>query len=252
MYGGIPNAEINSEKLAPFWRQFPTLKNELFKAINSKYSVTAAENLKEIIENNADVASFISFYNNKFSYLKTYLENEFLSNPASIHLSSLEMKIAASIREKIDDNGLIDYYDCFEALDNVWQEILLDLETVKTQGFAAAKEIDDIKVLKKDSKTKKLEEKVIGTDGRLIPFAMIQNLYFSDLADEVSALDIEISTLANEKDDLLDSIEPDDKAELLKDGDSSDIDSKKLKSKIAEIKRISKKALNMKTIHTNR
>lgn len=241
MYGGIPNAEINSEKLAPFWRQFPTLKNELFKAINSKYSITAAENLKEIIENNADVASFISFYNNKFSYLKTYLENEFLSNPASIHLSSLEMKIAASIREKIDDNGLIDYYDCFEALDNVWQEILLDLETVKTQGFAAAKEIDDIKVLKKDSKTKKLEEKVIGTDGRLIPFAMIQNLYFSDLADEVSALDIEISALANEKDELLDSIEPDDKAELLKDGDSSDIDSKKLKSKIAEIKKNIKK-----------
>ena len=241
MYGGIPNAEINSEKLAPFWRQFPTLKNELFKAINSKYSVTAAENLKEIIENNADVASFISFYNNKFSYLKTYLENEFLSNPASIHLSSLEMKIAASIREKIDDNGLIDYYDCFEALDNVWQEILLDLETVKTQGFAAAKEIDDIKVLKKDSKTKKLEEKVIGTDGRLIPFAMIQNLYFSDLADEVSALDSEISALANEKDELLDSIEPDDKAELFKDGDSSDIDSKKLKSKIAEIKKNIKK-----------
>lgn len=241
MYGGIPNAEINSENLAPFWRQFPTLKNELFKAINSKYSVTAGENLKEIIENNADVASFISFYNNKFSYLKTYLENEFLSNPASIHLSSLEMKIAASIRGKIDDNGLIDYYDCFEALDNVWQEILLDLETVKTQGFAAAKEIDDIKVLKKDSKTKKLEEKVIGTDGRLIPFAMIQNLYFSDLADEVSALDIEISALANEKDELLDSIEPDDKAELLKDGDSSDIDSKKLKSKIAEIKKNIKK-----------
>ena len=241
MYGGIPNAEINSENLAPFWRQFPTLKNELFKAINSKYSVTAGENLKEIIENNADVASFISFYNNKFSYLKTYLENEFLSNPASIHLSSLEMKIAASIREKIDDNGLIDYYDCFEALDNVWQEILLDLETVKTQGFAAAKEIDDIKVLKKDSKTKKLEEKVIGTDGRLIPFAMIQNLYFSDLADEVSALDIKISALANEKDELLDSIESYDKAELLKDGDSSDINSKKLKSKIAEIKKNIKK-----------
>ena len=241
MYGGIPNAEINSEKLAPFWRQFPTLKNELFKTVNSDYSETAAENLKDIIENNADVAAFINSHNNRFSYLKPYLENEFLSNPANIHLSSLEMKIAASIKEKIDDNGLIDYYDCFEALDNVWQEILLDLETVKTQGFAAAREIDDIKVLKKDSKTKRLEEKVIGIDGRLIPFAMIQNLYFSDLADEVSALDIEISALANEKDELLDSIDPDDKAELLKDGDSGDIDSKKLKSKIAEIKKNIKK-----------
>lgn len=241
MYGGIPNAEINSEDLALFWRQFPTLKNELFKAVNSDYSETAAENLKEIIENNADVAAFINSHNNRFSYLKPYLENEFLSNPANIHLSSLEMKIAASIKEKIDDNGLIDYYDCFEALDNVWQEILLDLETVKTQGFAAAREIDDIKVLKKDSKTKRLEEKVIGVDGRLIPFTMIQNLYFSDLADEVSALDMEISALANEKDELLDSIEPDDKAELLKDGDSGDIDSQKLKSKIAEIKKNIKK-----------
>ena len=70
------------------------------------------------------------------------------------------MKIAASIREKIDDNGLIDYYDCFEALDNVWQEILLDLETVKTQGFAAAKEIDDIKVLKKTPKQKNLKKRL--------------------------------------------------------------------------------------------
>ena len=241
MYGGIPNAEIDSENLAPFWRQFPTLKNELFKAVNSNYSETAGENLKKIIENNADVATFINSHNKRFSYLKPYLEKEFLSNPANIHLSSLEMKIAASIREKIDDNGLIDYYDCFEALDNVWQEILLDLETVKTQGFAAAREIDDIKVLKKDSKTKKLEEKVIGIDGRLIPFAMIQNLYFSDLADEVAALDNEITALATQKDELLDSIDPDDKAELLKDGDSGDIDSKKLKSKIAEIKKNIKK-----------
>ena len=241
MYGGIPNAEIDSENLAPFWRQFPTLKNELFKAVNSNYSETAADNLKEIIENNADVVTFINSHNKRFSYLKPYLEKEFLSNPANIHLSSLEMKIAASIREKIDDNGLIDYYDCFEALDNVWQEILLDLETVKTQGFAAAREIDDIKVLKKDSKTKKLEEKVIGIDGRLIPFAMIQNLYFSDLADEVAALDNEITALATKKDELLDSIDPDDKAELLKDGDSGDIDSKKLKSKIAEIKKNIKK-----------
>lgn len=241
MYGGIPNAEIDSENLAPFWRQFPTLKNELFKAVNSNYSETAGENLKKIIENNADVVTFINSHNKRFSYLKPYLEKEFLSNPANIHLSSLEMKIAASIREKIDDNGLIDYYDCFEALDNVWQEILLDLETVKTQGFAAAREIDDIKVLKKDSKTKKLEEKVIGIDGRLIPFAMIQNLYFSDLADEVAALDNEITALATKKDELLDSIDPDDKAELLKDGDSGDIDSKKLKSKIAEIKKNIKK-----------
>lgn len=244
MYGGIPNTEINSENLAPFWRQFPTLKDELFKPISSEYSQPAAENLKEIIEKNNEVASFVSMHSDNFSYLKAFLDNEFLSDPESIHLSSLEMKIASSIREKIDDNGLIDYYDCFEALDNIWQEILLDLETIKAQGFAAAREIDDIKVLKKDTKTKKLEEKVIGVDGRLIPFAMIQKLYFSDLADEVAALEGEISSLTIEKDELLDSIEPADKSELIKGGDAddaNDIVSKKLNAKIAEIKKNIKK-----------
>lgn len=241
MYGGIPNSEINSENLAPFWRQFPTLKDELFEPVNAEYSEAIAENLKEIIESNGDVASFISSHSDNFSYLKAYLDNEFLSDPEGIHLSSLEMKIAASIREKVGDNGLIDYYDCFEVLDNIWQEILLDLETVKTQGLAAARKIDDIKVLKKDTKTKKLEEKVIGIDGRLIPFTMIQKLYFSDLANEVTGLESEISSMTIEKDELLDSIEPEDKAELLKDGDSGDIDSKKLKAKIAEIKKNIKK-----------
>jgi len=244
MYGGIPNSEINNESLAPFWHQFPTLKDELFKPISSDYSEAVSENLTKIIESNDEVASFISSHSENFSYLKSYLENEFLSNPESIHLSSLEMKIAASIRGKIDDDGLIDYYDCFEALDNVWQEILLDLETVKTQGLAAAREIDEIKVLKKDSKTKKLEEKVTGVNGRLIPFSMIQKLYFSDLADEVTGLLDEISSLTDEKDELLDSIDPTDKADLTKGGeadDANDIVSKKLNAKIAEIKKNIKK-----------
>lgn len=241
MFGGIPNSEIDGEKLAPFWKQFPSLRTDLFIPVSEDYSKPSTENLKAIIENNVEVTAFINAHSNSFAYLKNYLESEFLSDPAQIHLSSLEMKIASTIRERIDDGGLIDYYDCFEALDNVWQEIQLDLETVKSQGLAAAREIDDIKVLKKDTKSKKLEEKIVGSDGRLIPFAIIQKLFFYDSADEVAALEGEISSLSTEKDELLDSIDPEDKAELLKDGDSDDIDSKKLKAKITEIKKNIKK-----------
>lgn len=71
---------------------------------------------------------------------------------------------------------------------------------------------------------------------------MIQNLYFSDLADEVSALDIEISALANEKDDLLDSIEPDDKAELLKTVIRAILIPRSSNQKLPKSKRISKGA----------
>ena len=241
MFGGIPNSEIDSETLKPFWKQFPTLKSELFEAINDTYSSVSTENAKTIIESNVEVVSFIKKHEDNFKYLRNYLKKEFISNPEELHVSSLEMQIAKTIRDKVDEDGLIDYYDCFEALDNNWQEILPDLETYRSQGIVAAREIDEIKVLKKDTKSKKLEEKVVGVDGRLIPFAMIQKIYFIDMAKELEALENEISSLESEKDELLDSIDPEDKRELLKDGDSDDIDTKKLKAKITEIKKNIKK-----------
>lgn len=240
MFGGIPNSEIDGDTLSPFWHQFPTLKDELFCAINAEFSKPSAYDLKSIIENNDEVKSFIKAHAENFSYLKTYLEDVFLSDPRHIHLDSLEKKIAATIREKVNDNGLIDYYDCFEALDNIWQLILLDLETVKSQGLAAAKEIDEVKVLKKDSKTKKLDEKRIGSDGRIIPFIMIQKLYFSDLLAEVEELSADLESFTTEKNELLDSIDPADKAELIND-ESGEIVAKKLNDKISAIKKDIKK-----------
>ncbi len=241
MFGGIPNKEIDCERLNAFWKQFPSLRKELFDAVDEEYSNVSTDDVKRVIENNHEVIAFVKKHEETFAYLSDYLESEFLSDHNNLHLSSLEMRIAETVREKVDENGLIDYYDCFEALDNNWQDILPDLETFKSQGIDAAREIDEIKVLKKDSKTKKLEEKVVGVDGRLIPFAMIQRIYYADLSNELSAVENEISTLASEKDELLDSIDPDDKRELLKDGDSDDIDTKKLKSKISDIKKKIKK-----------
>jgi len=241
MFGGIPNSEIDGEKLKRFWKEFPSLKKELFIPIDEAYSKTIESNLKEKIEANAEVESFVKCHAEKYSYLKVFLEKEFLSDPQKLHISSLEMKIAETIKEKSSDEDLVDYYDCFEVLDNVWQGIQLDLETVKNQGFEAAREIDEITELKKDTKSKKLEEKVVGTDGRLIPFSMIQKIYFKDMADGVSNLENDLSSLTSEKNELLESIDLDDKSAILKDDESGDVDSKKLKSEITKIKNKIKK-----------
>ena len=237
MFGGIPNYEIDSKKLSEYWKAFTTLKKELFIANDSSYSTIADSNIKELIEKNNDVISFTKLHAKRFLYLKDYLDKELLGNSDNLHLSSLEMKIAETFKEVINDNDLIDYYDCFDVLDNAWQDILPDLEILKEQGYQAAREIDEIIVLKKNSKTKKLEEKVIGNDGRLIPFSMIQNIYFSDLAKKVNALENDISELSSEKEELLNTIDPEDKTELLKDDDSGEIKADLLKKKIAEIKK---------------
>lgn len=241
MFGGIPNKEIDSNSLAMFWEKFPTLKKVLFTPLDEAYSGIACADLKDAIESNTEVKAFIQSHKDNFAYLKNYLDKELLGNPEDLHLSSLEMKIAETIRERTDDDGLIDYYDCFESLDNIWQDIVLDLEIVKEQGFEAAREVDEVKILKKDSKSKRLEDKVIGNDGRLIPFSMIQKIYFSEASENVDNLNNELSSLISEKDELLESIDPADKAELLKDNDSGDIDTKKLNAKIKEIKKNIKK-----------
>lgn len=237
MFGGIPNSEINNENYKKYWDCFPSLKEELFNQVNESYSKINVSDIKKSIESNKEVQAFLSKHKDRFAYLKSFLDDELLGNPEKLHLNSLEKKIAETIRTRIVDDDLIDYYDCFEVLDNVWQTILTDLETFKEQGLDAARQIDDVEILKKDPKTKKLEPKVIGSEGRLIPFEMIEKTFFSEKAAEVDRLNEEVSSLISEKDELLDSIDPDDKVGICKSDDSGDIDSKKLKEKISEIKK---------------
>ena len=241
MFGGIPNNEINGENFKKIWKKFPSLKEQIFVEQEIPYSTLITKDILEVINKNNEIQNFISEYKNSFDFLKKYLEQELLDNFAELHLNSEENKISEVIKKALKDNDLIDYYDCFEIFDDCWQSIILDLEIIKEQGLEAARVIDEVKVLKKDSKTKKLEEKVIGYDGRIIPFSLIQETYFNGLALEIKKLENELSNLLTIKEELLESFDPDDKAELLKDDDSGDIDTKKLNKKIAEIKKAIKK-----------
>ncbi len=236
MFGGIPNKEINGDKFSDVWRAFPSLKGELFEPINDEYSRIKSDDARALIESNGEIKQFVKNHKERFAYLHDYLDSELLASPDRILINSEEQKIAETIKSKIKENDLLDYYDCYEALDNAWQSISMDLETVKEQGFEAARFVDEVKVLKKDSKTKKLEEKVEGYEGRLIPFALIRKTYFVEETIKMTDLEAELATFTSEKDELLDSIDPNDKSSLLKD-DSEDIETKKLNAKISEIKK---------------
>lgn len=240
MFGGIPNSEINSDKLQRFWKVFPTLKSELFVAKNESYSILGTTDISTVLNSNKEVNDFIEDHKSRFSYLRNYLKSELLDNLNGIHVGSEENKIAKSIKDTLQSDGLVDYYDCFEALDDDWQIIESDLEIIKEQGIRSASFVDDVKILKKDSKTKKFEEKIIGREGRVIPFALVQDIYFKQDADAVSKCETDLAELTSTKDELLSSIDPNDKSDILKD-DSEDINTKKLNAKIKEIERQVKK-----------
>lgn len=232
MFGGIPNYEI--DKLSTYWKAFPTLRNQLFEEMDIPYSNIKVKDIKITILANTEVRTFIDAHTKKFSFLKDFLKTELISSPTTIVISNEISKIAVQLRSRINDDELIEYYDAYEVLSDNWSTISLDLETIKKESLDSAKKIDDVVTFKKNKTTKELDEKVIGSEGRIIPFSLIQNEYFFEDAKQLTTLNDRIAELTVIKEELLSSIDSEDRAQLVKE-DSDEIESKKLKSEISKI-----------------
>lgn len=234
MFGGIPNAEI--DELKKYWETFPTLRKEIFKEKDIPYSDVRDIDVNETIKNNTDVKNFVSKFNNAFRDFSQYLKNEVINNRRAVAIQKEERVIASKIKENLQGIDLIDYFDAYQILDNNWTQIYLDLELIQAEGDAAIKKVDPNMVAKKNSKTKEIDEVQQGWVGHVLPFELVQNICYKEEKDKLDCLTNELASLESTKNALLDSIDPNDKAELLKD-DSDEIESKKLSKVISNIKK---------------
>ncbi len=233
MYGGIPNYEI--DELNDFWNAFPSLREELFEQENIPYSKVKNIDVETTISNNKDVKEFFEKYNKEFSSLPEYLKEQLIDNNQSINISKEEYNIAEILKNIIKDIPLVDYYDSYQILDNNWNQISLDLELIQAEGIDAVKKVDPNMVYKK-TKNKEVVEVQDGWIGHILPFDLIQNYYYHDDKEKLNDLIKKQLLNDNKKKELIDSIDPVDKAELLKE-DSEEIDSKKLNSIISKLKK---------------
>lgn len=230
MFGGIPNKEI--DELDKYWEMFPSLKKELFEEENIPYSSLKTERIKETIINNNDVKEFQKQFDDSFKTLDDYLTKELINNKETLNISKEEDVLAFDIKERVRDLSLIDYYEAYQALDDQWKKISLDLELIQSEGIDCIKQVDPNMVIKK--KNDKETQVQDGWIGHIIPFNLVQKRFFSDKENKLNQINNMISSLESEKSEVLDSLDQEDKSKILKD-ESEDIDSKKFKSKIKEI-----------------
>ena len=237
MYGGIPNSEI--DELDSYWKAFPTLRSQLFATEGIPYSSLKDKNVKSIVNSNDDVKDYLLNCENCFADMPSYLRGLLIEDYKDVAVGKEEMRIAATIKECVTRLPLIDYYDAYQVLAEKWVSIALDIEVLQENGFETVRGIDELKVLKKDKSSNELYEKSEGFVGRILPFDLIQSVYFTDSKAELDQLEQDLSSLNNEKNALLESIAPDDKAEIL--NDEGEIDTKKIKAVIARLKKEQKK-----------
>lgn len=209
MFGGIPTSEIDA--LAPYWDAFPDLRNELFEKINEASMRLNADDVADAIRACVSVRSFTDEYRNRFNDFGMWLYDELVDEATLVSRDQEESIIAAEVFRRLEGIPLVDRYDAYQMLDDVWQQIVIDLEIIQTEGFDAVRCVDPNMVVKK--KKGKDVEVQDGWIGRVLPFELVQHELLSDEAAEIDTLEERLSAIASEVAEILDELTEDEKQE---------------------------------------
>lgn len=207
MFGGIPLSELAD--FHEYWAAFPHLKDALFTASGEAHCRLNVADLKSSVLTHADVTAFTARYASSFADFEAFLTTRLLDGMETLNITREESIISDDVFSRLNGLPLIDKYKAYQLLDDEWKKIAVDLEIIRTEGFASSKQVDPNMVVKtKDGKKQEVQD---GWMGYIIPFALVQKtLLASDLA-RLNTREARLSELAAEYESLLNELSEEDK-----------------------------------------
>jgi type I restriction enzyme M protein len=210
MYGGIPNSEI--AEYDSYWNTFKGLKEALFGDSGTPYSKLLIDDIGRSIHENKSVIEWMKTYSDAFEDFPDYLREKLIQKWESIDINGGESMIADAIFSRCDPIPLVDRYLAYQALDNEWAKIAVDLEIMQTEGFSSARGVDPNMVLKKDNEVQD------GWVGRIIPFELVQSTILREEAEALKQKNVRLSEIQSTYEEIIDSMSEEDKdGEILND-----------------------------------
>lgn len=210
MFGGIPKKEI--EELSAYWRTFPELKADLFTNDIGEHVHTAEGNVKDIINNHANVISFKETYERAFEGFDAELYSDLVEGMKTLNISKEEIKLSDEIFNRLVSVPLVDEYNAYQLLNDEWVKIAVDLEMIQTEGFLATKQVDPNMVIKK--KNGNDVEVQDGWIGRIIPFELVQETLLREEAKALKEKEERLAQVAAEQQEILDSLTAEEKEDI--------------------------------------
>lgn len=207
MFGGIPLSEVDA--LQEYWNAFHALKDALFENTSSDYCRLKVEDIKNAIKEHENVRSFEEHYLNAFAGFDEYLYTELIEKMSSLNISKTEPSLSADIFARLQDIPLVDRYEAYQLLDEIWTSIAIDLEIIQTEGFESAKKVDPNMVIKK--KNGKEEEVQEGWVGRVMPFTLVQEMILAEDKSALQEKENRLSEIASAYEELFDSLTEEEK-----------------------------------------
>jgi type I restriction enzyme M protein len=230
MFGGIPNTELNA--LEDYWKAFPTLREYLCKPISERYVEMAFSDIGQAVRNEASVISYKDSYTAAFADLREKLRAVLIEQYSTISAQVEEEKVTADIFERLESIGVIDKYEAFQVLDNVWNQITADIEIIQTEGEAAIMQVDPHMVTKK--KNDKDVEVQEGWEGHILPFELVQEMYLTEELHRLQELQRELAAVSASYSDMIDSLTDEEKEAGILNDAGTEFVSKEVKAKADE------------------
>jgi type I restriction enzyme M protein len=209
LLGGIPMRDI--EALDNYWTVYPSLKTDLFKAIDNRPNyyelIIANEAIKNSIFNHPEFTAFGKQMDEVFTKWKTDSITYCKALDKGLRPKHEIHRIAENLLKQYDHKPLTDKYAMYQHLMDYWTETMQDdFYELAADGWKAGNEVKRI-----EKKTKKGDKEIVkqvagieGLEGRLIPPKLMILEYFAKEQKAIDELEAHAETLNANMEELRD------------------------------------------------
>ena len=185
------------------------MKEAVFSDISGEYLHISAEDIKATIVEHPDIKTYIDKYKTSLTGFDEHLYASLVENISTLNISKQEAALSDELFRRLSGIELVDLYDAYQSLDNEWNSIAVDLEILQTEGFDAVRIVDPNMVMKKkNGNDVEVQE---GWLGHVIPFELVQSVYFKGELELISGKETRLAEIGSEHEELLDSLSEEDK-----------------------------------------
>lgn len=219
LYSTMSGEVINDELKVfdDFWNAFPNVKSLLLDKSSKyeNYSVFKNVDVKELIHNDKDVNGFKDNFNILSAKYQDYLITTLITNILLTNAHTIDT-LTKELFDTFGKEELVDKYAIYQVLAEYWTTIETDLEIIRVNDINVCKEVEPNMIVKKEKNSKKTYEEQKGWKGRILPFDLIKQNFFSNDFDIIKELESKASEYSSTYSEVFENLDEDIKNEVRK------------------------------------
>jgi type I restriction enzyme M protein len=154
-----------------------------------------------------------------------------IDNYDNINCNNKILEISLDLFNRVTPFKLIDKYEAYQLLDNQWNIIASDIETLRIEGFEAARIVDPNMVIKKkDGREIEVQD---GWIGHILPLELIQQHLLVKESNSVANLQASLNEIQEHFQEIISSFSEEDLSENYLNDDNTKFNKTELKKKVA-------------------